>query len=224
MMKIKLFLIYFLLNFIPAFSQDEASPVSQVVHIFKFNAGSLLLQNLNVSYERFDGVRKGWEFGVSKYFPSNIDDALGPYIMNVHYKGYGFDICRKQYKMVKHTGFYYGCKFTFKYKYFDHEHVLVNGKAEESDGQGYTVASNKKLAGSICITGGILSGRHFFTDLYAAIGISVISNTTENYYSYNPGSYWHQVPLTEIPRSNLMYVYPEFQFGFKLGPGFRKKK
>jgi len=218
-----LILCLFLFSF-ECFSQSGSDNATPVTHIIKFNIGSLIFQNINLSYERFSGMKKSWELGISRYFPSNVDNGLGPYIMNVHYKGYGFDICRKQHIVLSHGSVYYGAKFTFKYKYFDHEHVLVRGKAEESDGQEYTVASNKKMAESICLTAGLCGGKHFFADLYVAIGISVITNNTDNYYSYNPGAYSRPAPpLREIPRSNSTYAFPEFQFGFKIGPAFRKK-
>jgi hypothetical protein len=215
--KIKfIFISSFLISSFSFSQEDKAVPVN----IIKFNVIGPILQNLNISYERTKN-NKSWEIDLSKYFSSNIDNAFGPYIMGVHYKGYGAALSRK-YLTLKH-GWYYGFKFTVKYKYFNKENVLVSGKAEESDGQEWTLASNKKYAESLCLTFGNLShAGHFFINPYIALGVSVISTSTINFYTYYPGSYYTP-RIMPIPHSNSTYLFPELQFGFKMGLGFKDK-
>jgi hypothetical protein len=198
-------------------SNDSAVPANAI----KFNVISPVFLNLNLSYERIYKKRSS-EFDLYYFFPANVDAALGPYIMGVHYKGFGFGLARK-YLIMKH-GWYLGLKGTFKYKFFNNEHVLVSGKAEESDGQEYTIASNKRYAESLALTFGNIYNEHlhYVSNLFVALGASVISTKTRNYSSYTPGSSYVP-PVTPIKHSNSTYFSPEFQIGLKLGFGFRTK-
>jgi hypothetical protein len=183
-----------------------------------------MFHNANLSLEFHNKLkRRSCETGLSYYFPSRIDDfsALLPNLTSARYRGYGSDLTLKRFFPTKKGAAYWGGKLTFKYKYFNNTDILVGGKPGESYGAIYTNASNKRFAESACAMIGVLANRKsIYWDLYLALGISYISNSTKNHYTYVVGENYDP-PLILINNSNRSFWFPEFQFGFKVGLGLK---